>query len=77
MRAGKRMLLGDWAECPACACPANAAALARVLEALAQCPLCGAPVEPGQARRVPDPLAALGSLAGDEAGPAGGAAESG
>ena len=76
MRAGKRMVLGDWAQCPACACPANMAAFLRLLGAQRQCPLCCAPVEPGQVRRVADPLAALLEGPADVAAvPAGGGAE--
>ena len=62
-RAGKRMLLGDWTECPACACPANMAPFVRVLDAQRQCPLCGGAAEAGQLRRVRDPLALLESMA--------------
>ncbi len=38
------MSQGDWAECPACKCPANGLAFARLLAVQPQCPLCGSEV---------------------------------
>ncbi len=42
--AGKRMVQGDWTECPACRCPANRLAFGTLLAMQSQCPLCGAEV---------------------------------
>ncbi|BDA43684.1 probable WD repeat-containing protein 19 [Coccomyxa sp. Obi] len=42
--SSKRMVRGDWTECPACGCPANGLAFATLLAVQPQCPLCGAEV---------------------------------
>jgi WD repeat-containing protein 19 len=57
--AGKRMLLGDWAQCPACNFPANGTALARLLAVQSVCPMCNASLTTADIVRVQDPLLLL------------------
>ena len=51
LHAGKRMLAGDWTECPVCHCSANMRPFMRLLEAEQQCPMCGVKVKPTDLRR--------------------------
>jgi hypothetical protein len=45
---GRRMVLGDWAHCPACRFPARASVFVKLISADRQCPMCHKEVQLSQ-----------------------------
>ncbi|EFN57870.1 hypothetical protein CHLNCDRAFT_143342, partial [Chlorella variabilis] len=54
--SGKRMLLGDWSECPSCHFPCRGRDMTHAASVEHACPLCEAAVEVHDVRRIFDPI---------------------
>ena len=68
--SGKRLRLGDWAQCPSCHFPALASELTSVLDIEGACPMCAEHLSSAVVVKLSDPLATLqkeGAATTDEA----------